>query len=118
MQFSRRNQRAMLHRSRSRLYRVSALVFAAFLIVGCSAQPITVEQELAAAGVAGAIGAGSGAVFAYGSGKSYPVSILIGAAGMAGVVLLYEEIRREAGQTYTPNTPSDANAPASSNPYP
>ncbi len=85
--------------------RPSALVFGAFLIAGCSAQPMTVQQELTATAVAGVVGGGSGALFAAASGKSYPASIAIGAFGVAGVVLLYEEIKREAALESSPNPP-------------
>ena len=60
--------------SRSRFYRSFAVVLATLMIVGCSAQPMTLDQELAAGAVAGTIGAASGAVFAYSASKSYPVS--------------------------------------------
>ena len=66
---------------------------------------MTVEQELTAGAVAGVIGGGSGAIFAAASGKSYPISIAIGAAGVAGVVLLYEEIKREAALENSPPPP-------------
>jgi hypothetical protein len=78
-------------------------------MVGCSAQPMTLDQELVSVGVAGAAGAGMGAVFAYSSGKSYPVSMLIGLGGMAGLIFLYEEIKREAAVTNTVNTPPSGN---------
>ncbi len=67
---------------------------------------MTVQQELAAAAVAGVIGAGSGLVFAASANQSYPASILIGAAGMAGVVLLYEEVKREAALENMPPVPT------------
>jgi hypothetical protein len=109
----------MIRRSRSLFYRYSAPLLAAFLIAGCSAQPMTLDQELVATGVAGAIGAGSGAVFAYSASKSYPVSMLIGAAGMAGAILLYEEIKREAALSNTPaEVPSDQNSTSPPNPTP
>jgi hypothetical protein len=102
-----------------RFYRGSALLLAALLFIGCSAQPMTLDQELASAAVAGAIGAGSGAVFAYSASKSYPVSIAIGAAGMAGIVLLYEEIKREAAMASTSNSAPhdfDSTSPPTQNP--
>ena len=43
------------------LLRYSALALAGLLVAGCSAQPMTVEQELTAGAVAGVIGGGSGA---------------------------------------------------------
>ena len=119
MKVSRLNQRALVGRSRSRFYRFSALLLAALLIVGCSAKPMTLDQELTAAAVAGAIGAGSGAVFAYSASKSYPVSIAIGAAGMAGFILLYEEIKREAAMESMPDAPPrdyDSTSPPNQNP--
>src|SRR5208283_528328 len=68
------------HRGTKRPWvRYLALVFAAGLIGGCSAQPMTVQQELTTTAIAGVIGAGSGALFAAGAGKSYPASIAIGA---------------------------------------
>jgi hypothetical protein len=98
--------RCLMHRCpRRACLRYSALALAAFLSVGCSAQPMTVQQELTATAIAGAIGAGSGALFAAGAGKSYPASIAIGAFGVAGVVLLYEEIKREAALEGSPNPP-------------
>src|ERR1039458_4370259 len=93
MKVSRLNQRALVGPSRSRFYRFSALLLAALLIVGCSAQPMTLNQELTAAAVAGAIGASSGAIFAYSARQSYPVSIAIGAAGMAGGVFVFWGIK-------------------------
>ncbi len=94
------------HRRMTRpLLRYSALALAGLLVAGCSAQPMTVEQELTAGAVAGVIGGGSGALFAAASGKSYPISIAIGAAGVAGVVLLYEEIKREAALENSPPPP-------------
>ena len=77
----------------------------ALLVVGCSAQPMTLQQELTSAAVAGVIGAGSGAVFAAAANQNYPASIFIGAAGMAGFVLLYEEIKREAALSNAPPVP-------------
>jgi hypothetical protein len=76
---------------------------------------MTVEQELTTAGIAGAIGAGGGAIFAAaggasiflsGNGKAYPASIGIFAAGAAGVVLLYEEVKREAALENMPPVPT------------
>src|SRR5579864_301793 len=92
-------ERAPLKASKSRWSRSAASLLVALMFLGCSAQPMTLDQELTTAAVAGAIGAGSGAIFAYSASKSYPVSILIGAAGMAGAILLYEEIKREAAQS-------------------
>ena len=102
MKVSRPHERAMPACLRSRFYRYLALALGSFTIASCSAQPMTLDQELAAGAVAGAIGAGSGAIFAYSANKSYPVSILIGAGGMAGAVLLYEEIKREAAEESNP----------------
>ena len=75
---------------------------------------MTLDQELAFAGVAGVIGGGAGAVFAAAADQSYPASILIGAAGTAGLVLLYEEIKREAAIENMPTPPP--NPPASTSP--
>ena len=117
MKVSRRNERAILGLSRSRFYRISALLLAALLMVGCSTQPMTLDQELVSAGVAGAVGAGAGAVFGYSANKSIPVSMLIGFGGMAGFILIYEEIKREAAMANTPNTaPSDSTSPSNQNP--
>ena len=82
-------------------------------LAGCSAQPMTLNQELVAAGVAGAIGAGSGAIFAAAAHKSYPASMGIGAGGMAGAVLIYEEIKREAALESQPPPPPIDNGPSS-----
>ena len=99
-------RRYTTHRRTKRLWlRYSALMLAVFLLLGCSSQPMTLQQELTATAIAGAIGAGSGALFAAGAGKSYPASIAIGAFGVAGVVLLYEEIKREAALESSPNPP-------------
>lgn len=114
-----RSAHARADRSKNPFYRFSAVVLAALLIVGCSAQPMTLDQELTAVAVAGAVGAGSGAIFAYSASKSYPVSILLGAAGMAGVVLIYEEIKREATMQSTPfivPTTPDQSSPPNQNP--
>ena len=105
------------HRGTKRPWvRYLALVFAAGLIGGCSAQPMTVQQELTTTAIAGVIGAGSGALFAAGAGKSYPASIAIGAFGVAGVVLLYEEIKREAALESSPNPPPIPPPPPNQNP--
>lgn len=114
-----RDEHPFVGRPRSRFYRGSVLLLAAMLFVGCSAQPMTLDQELTSAAVAGAIGAGSGAIFAYSASKSYPVSIAIGAAGMAGIILLYEEIKREAAMESTPNAAPQnfgSTAPSNQNP--
>jgi len=91
----------------------------AIAIGGCSAQPMTLNQELVAAGVAGVIGAGSGAIFAAAAHKSYPASMGIGAGGLAGAVLIYEEVKREAALENAPPPPpidSGAPSPSSQNP--
>jgi hypothetical protein len=113
MKVSRLNECALVGRWKIRRYRFSAFLLAALMIIGCSAQPMTLDQELTATAVAGAIGAGSGAIFASSTGKSYPISIAIGAAGMAGVVLLYEEIKREAALESTPDRASSDYGPTS-----
>ena len=115
MKTSRPRERAMHGRPRGSFVRFSALVLAALVIAGCSTRPMTLDQELTAGAVAGAIGAGSGAIFAYSASKSYPVSILIGAGGMAGFVLLYEEIKREAAEESNPSPPPPS-PPASTTP--
>jgi hypothetical protein len=116
MKISVPTTRAMHRHREVRGYRYTALVLAALLSVGCSTQPMTLNQELTAGAVAGAVGAGSGAIFAAAANKSYPVSILIGAGGMAGFVLLYEEIKREAAEQSNtppvPNPPGATSAPA------
>jgi hypothetical protein len=91
------------------------LSLAVLLLVsaGCSAQPMTVNQELVAVGVAGAIGATSGAVFAAAAHKSYPASIGIGAGGMAGAIFIYEEVKREAALASQPPPPPIERGPAS-----
>jgi hypothetical protein len=88
-------------------------------MLGCSAQPMTLNQELVAVGVAGAIGATSGAIFAASAHKGYPASMGIGAGGMAGAVLIYEEVKREAALESQPPPPpidSGPNSPSSQNP--
>jgi hypothetical protein len=116
MKVSCPRERAMPGRLNSRFYRYAALALASFTIACCSTQPMTLDQELTAGAVAGAIGAGSGAIFAASANKSYPVSILIGAGGMAGAVLLYEEIKREAAEEsnppLVPNPPASTSSPA------
>jgi hypothetical protein len=82
-------------------------------ILGCSAQPMTLNQELVAVGVAGAIGATSGAIFAASAHKGYPASIGIGAGGMAGAVFIYEEVKREAALESQPPPPPLDNGPTS-----
>src|SRR6202040_110307 len=71
-------------RTSNRFIRFSAGLLAALTITGCSAKPMTLDQELTTAAVAGVIGAGSGALFAAAAHKSYPASIGIGIGGMAG----------------------------------
>jgi hypothetical protein len=119
MKVSPLNQRAMVGRSGRRVYRFSAILLAA-LLAGCSTQPMTLDQELTAVAVAGAIGAGSGAIFAATASKGYPASIGIGAGGMAGFILIYEEIKREAAMESAPNAPPpiDNGATSPSNPNP
>ncbi len=68
-----------------------------FLFYGCSAQPVSTRTELEMAGAAALIGAGAGAFF----GSQHPEysmaqTVAIGTFGFAGVVLLYEEIKRQA----------------------
>jgi len=75
---------------------------------------MTLDQELASAGLMGAIGGAVGGVFAYEAKQSYPASILIGAAGMAGIVLLYEEVKREAAQENLPPPPPTSGSSAPS----
>jgi hypothetical protein len=122
MKFARSPECAVARRPRSRLYRYAAVTLAAFFVVGCSAQPMTLNQELMAGAVAGGVGAGVGALFAASANKSYPVSMLIGAAGMAGIILLYEEIKREAAEQSNPNpppvpsSPPETTAPSNQNP--
>jgi hypothetical protein len=88
-------------------------MFASFMIFGCSTQPLTVNQELTVAAVAGAIGAGAGAVFAAATHEAYPPAIGIGAGGFAGIVLLYEEITREAALQNMPPPPPISPGPPS-----
>jgi hypothetical protein len=90
------------------LFRGAAFLLLPIVIGSCSAQPMTLDQELASAGLAGVIGGASGAVFANQARQSYPASILIGAAGMAGIVLLYEEVKREAAQENLPPPPTSS----------
>ena len=59
MKISGSNQQASAGGQRSRFYRFSAALVAALVIGGCSAQPMTLDQEFVATGVAGAVGAGS-----------------------------------------------------------
>jgi hypothetical protein len=100
--------------------KISVLMLMAFIFAGCSTQPMTLDQELAATAVAGAIGAGSGAIFAAASNHGYAASIGIGAGGMAGFILIYEEIKREAAEENAPPPPPPVNngSPSSSNPNP
>ena len=100
--------------------KISFLLLIAFMIAGCSTQPMTLNQELTATAVAGAIGAGSGAIFAASAHKSYAASMGIGAGGMAGFILIYEEIKREASLENAPPPPPPINmqSPTSSNPNP
>jgi hypothetical protein len=101
--------------------KISVLMLMALIFAGCSAQPMTLDQELVSTAVAGAVGAGSGAIFAAArGGRSYPASIGIGAAGMAGFILIYEEIKREAAEENAPPPPPPVNTgtPSSSNPNP
>jgi hypothetical protein len=120
MKVSHLNERALVGPPRHRFYRFSALLLAALLMVGCSTQPMTLDQELTATAVAGAIGAGSGAIFAASAHKGYPASIGIGVGGMAGFILIYEEIKREAAMESTPNAPppidNGATSPSNQNP--
>jgi hypothetical protein len=122
MKFARSHETAMVRRPKNPPYRYVSLAVAAFFIVGCSAQPMTLNQELTAGAVAGGVGAGVGAIFAASANKSYPVSMLIGAAGMAGIILLYEEIKREAAEQSNPNpppvpsSPPETTAPSNQNP--
>ena len=98
-----------------RLFRAAAVVLLPIVIGSCSAQPMTLDQELASAGLMGAIGGAVGAAFAYEAKQSYPASILIGAAGLAGIVLLYEEVKREAAQENLPEPPSTSEPNAQTN---
>jgi uncharacterized membrane protein YfcA len=91
-----------------------ALLLVPTFIVSCSSQPMTVDQELTTAAIGGVIGAASGAIFANQANQSYPASIFIGAAGIAGIILLYEEVRREAAEESTP----DQNPPVTQTPSP
>ena len=119
MKVSRLVEPAPASPSRIRFYRLPALVIAILAIVGCSTQPMTLDQELTTAAVAGVIGAGSGAIFAASAHKSYPASIGIGVGGMAGFILIYEEIKREAAlEGAPPPPPVDNGAPSPSNPSP
>ena len=119
MKVSRLDERASTGPFRSRFYRFSAIMLACLGIIGCSAQPMTIDQELTTAAVAGAIGAGSGALFAAATHKSYLASMGIGAGGMAGFILIYEELKREAAlEGAPPPPPVDNGAPSPSNPTP
>jgi hypothetical protein len=97
-----------------------SLLLLAFMIAGCSTQPMTLNQELTATAVAGVIGAGSGAIFAASAHKSYPASMGIGAGGMAGFILIYEEVKREASLENAPPPPPpvDTQSPSPSNQNP
>ena len=119
MKVLRLDERASARSSWTRFYRLSALMLAFLGIVGCSAQPMTLDQELTTAAVAGAIGAGSGALFAAATHKSYLASMGIGAGGMAGFILIYEELKREAAlEGAPPPPPVDNGAPSPSNTNP
>lgn len=100
--------------------KIFPLLLLAFLVAGCTTQPMTLNQELAATAVAGAIGAGSGAIFAAAAHKSYPASMGIGAGGMAGFILIYEEVKREASLENAPPPPppidNGSTSPSNQNP--
>jgi hypothetical protein len=99
--------------------KICFLLLVAFVLAGCSTQPMTLDQELTATAVAGAIGAGSGAIFAASAHKNYVASIGIGIGGMAGFILIYEEVKREAALESAPPPPPINSGPASpSNPNP
>src|ERR1700688_2595821 len=93
--------RASIRRPRKVTARLRAavlgLVVAAFMS-GCSAQPITVEHELTLAAIGAVAGAAGGALVQSQIGYSLPLSIFIGAAGLGGAILLYEEVQREAAE--------------------
>ncbi len=72
---------------------------------GCATQPITVEQELTVAGIGAVVGAAGGALIGSQTRYSLPLSIFIGAAGVAGLILLIEEVQREAAETNSPPSP-------------
>ncbi len=86
--------------------RGAALCLAAVAFMGgCASQPITVEHELTLAAIGAAAGAAGGAFFASQTHYSVPLSIFIGAAGVAGIILLYEEVQREAADANSPPSP-------------
>jgi len=72
---------------------------------GCSSQPITVEHELTLAAIGAVAGAAGGALLGSQTRYSLPLSIFIGAAGVAGIILLYEEVQREAADANSPPSP-------------
>jgi len=72
---------------------------------GCSSQPITVEHELTLAAIGAVAGAAGGALLGSQTSYSVPLSVFIGAAGVAGIILLYEEVQREAAEPNSPPSP-------------
>ena len=80
--------------------RVTAMVTLAALLLfcGCSAEPVSRRTELEMVAAGAVIGAGGGALFQATHTKySMAQSVAVGAAGVAGAILLYEEVKREAG---------------------
>ncbi len=86
--------------------RGAALCLAAVAFMGgCAAQPITVEHELTLAAIGAVAGAAGGAILGSQTRYSVPLSVFIGAAGVAGIILLYEEVQREAADANSPPSP-------------
>jgi hypothetical protein len=88
------------HLSRAILW----LTLVAFL-GGCSSQPVTIRHELTVAGIGAAVGAVGGAVMGHETGYSIPLAMFIGAAGIAGIILLVDETEREAADSNVPPSP-------------
>lgn len=88
-----------------------SLALTLVIIVGvcaCSAQPPTLDQELTRTGIAAAVGAAGGAAVGSQTRYSLALSIFIGAAGVAAMTFLYEEVKREA-ETYNSAYQQSAN---------
>jgi len=71
-------------------------LFMLSIAAGCSAQPMTLDQEMATTGIAAGVGAAGGALVGSQTHYSLPLAVFIGAAGTAALVWLYEETKREA----------------------
>jgi|GEM_PF-4726405 hypothetical protein len=76
---------------------IVTMVAALLLFCGCSTQPVSRRSELEMVAAGAIAGAAGGALFHAANTKySMAQSVAIGAAGVAGAILLYEEIKRQA----------------------